>query len=156
MCVFYVYMSCFNKTLHFFFFNITEIYFLMLLETWSPRSRWYQGWFLVRPLFLTCSMPFYFFILYFFYWSITALQWCVSFCFITKWISYTYTYIPISPPSCILLPPSLSHFSRWSQITELISLCYVAASHYASLFKSVDFWIQSPGFEYQLSHLLIM
>ena len=25
------------------------------------------------------------------YWSIIALQWCVSFCFITKWISYTYT-----------------------------------------------------------------
>ena len=28
-----------------------------------------------------------------------ALQWCVSFCFITEWISYTYTYIPISLPS---------------------------------------------------------
>ena len=41
------------------------------------------------------------------YWSIIALQWCVSFCFITKWISYTYTYIPISPPSCISLPPTL-------------------------------------------------
>ena len=35
------------------------------------------------------------------YWSIIALQWCVSFCFITKWIRYTYTYIPISPPSCV-------------------------------------------------------
>ena len=63
------------------------------------------------------------------HWSIIALQWCVSFCFITKWISYTYTYIPISPPSCVSLPPSLSHPSRWSQSTELISLCYVAASH---------------------------
>ena len=30
------------------------------------------------------------------YWSIIALQWCVSFCFITKWVSYTYTYVPIS------------------------------------------------------------
>ena len=47
------------------------------------------------------------------FWSIIALQWCVSFCFITKWISYTYTYIPISPPSCISLPPSLSHPSRY-------------------------------------------
>ena len=41
------------------------------------------------------------------YWSIIALQWCVSFCFITKWISYTYTYVPISLPSCISLPPTL-------------------------------------------------
>ena len=63
------------------------------------------------------------------YWSIIAFQWCVSFCFLTKWISYTYTYIPISPPSGISLPSSLSHPSRWSQSTELISLCYAAASH---------------------------
>ena len=72
-------------------------------------------------------------ILFFFflhlYWSIIALQWCVSFCFITKWISYAYTYSPISPPSCVSLPPSLSHPSRLSQSTELISLCYAAASH---------------------------
>ena len=40
-----------------------------------------------------------------------------------------YTYIPISPPSCVSLPPSLSHSSRWSQSTELIALCYAAASH---------------------------
>ena len=54
----------------------------------------------------------FFFIFIFFkhlYWSITALQWCVCFCFITKLISYTYTYIPISPPSCVSLPPSQSH-----------------------------------------------
>ena len=40
-----------------------------------------------------------------------------------------HTQVPISPPSCISLPPSLSHPSRWSQSTELISLCYAAASH---------------------------
>ena len=42
---------------------------------------------------------------------------------------YIYIYLPISPPSCVSLPPSLSHPSRWSQSTALISLCYVAASH---------------------------
>ena len=52
------------------------------------------------------------------YWSIIALQWCVSFCFITKWISYTYTYIPISLPSCISLPLTLPiPPPRWSQST---------------------------------------
>ena len=66
-----------------------------------------------------------------------SMVWCVSFCFITKWISYTYTYIPISPPFCISLPPSLSHPSRWSQSTELISLCYAAASHQLAILHLV-------------------
>ena len=38
------------------------------------------------------------------YWSIIAFQWCGSFCFITKWISYTYTCPHIS--SLLRLPPS--------------------------------------------------
>ena len=48
-----------------------------------------------------------------------------------------YTYIPISPPSCVPLPPSLSHPSRWSPSTKLISLCYMAASHYLSILHLV-------------------
>ena len=71
------------------------------------------------------------------YWSIIALQCCVSCCSITKWISYMYTYIPISPPSCISLPHSISHPSRWTQSTELISLCYAAASHQLAILHLV-------------------
>ena len=37
------------------------------------------------------------------------------------------------PPSCVSLPPSLSHPSRWSQSAELISLCCAAASHWLSI-----------------------
>ena len=53
-----------------------------------------------------------------------------------------FTYIPISPPSCVSLPPSLSRPSRWSQSTELISLCYVAASHQLSVLHLVVYICQ--------------
>ena len=47
-----------------------------------------------------------------------ALQWCVSFCFITKWISYTYTYISISPPSCVIGSQRLSGLPK---VIKLVS-----------------------------------
>ena len=46
--------------------------------------------------FLKIFLSFFFFFKHL-YWSIIALQCSVSFCCITTWISYTYTYIPTSP-----------------------------------------------------------
>ena len=40
---------------------------------------------------------------------------------------YIYIYPHIS--TLLRLPPTLPIPSRWSQSTELISLCYAAASH---------------------------
>ena len=71
------------------------------------------------------------------YWSPVASQYYVSFCCTTKWISHMHTYVPISPPSWAYLPSSLSHPSRSSQSTDLISLCYAAASHWLSILHLV-------------------
>ena len=57
-----------------------------------------------------------------FYWTITALHSCVSFCCTMKRISYMETYIlPLGPPSH---PPP----SRSSQSTELSFRCFVTGS----------------------------
>ena len=62
------------------------------------------------------------------YWSIIALHCCVSCCCIT--VNQLYVYIYPHIPSLLHLPPTLPiPPSRWSQSTELISLCYAAASH---------------------------
>ena len=84
------------------------------------------------------------FFLFFFkqlYWSIIALQWCVSFCFITKWISYTYTYIPISSPSHHPYPtplglckaPSWSPCAMWLLSTSYLFYIWRCIYVYATL-----------------------
>ena len=81
--------------------------------------------------------------IYFFkylYWSIITLQCYVSSCCITKWISYMYTYIPLSPSSCASLSPSLSH----DDLSVLCS-CFPLAIYF--IFGSVYMSMQ-------LSHLV--
>ena len=70
------------------------------------------------------AFPFFLFFFFHLYWSIIALQWCVSFCFITKVNQKIWNaYILLSPSSCISLPPSLSHPSvvtkHWADLPVL-------------------------------------
>ena len=48
-----------------------------------------------------------------------------------------HTHVPISPPSWVFLPSSLSHPSRSLQSSKPISLCYSAASHHPTILHSV-------------------
>ena len=54
--------------------------------------------FFMYPFSVTCEK----FLKFIFNWRITALQCCIGFCHITKWISQTYTRVP---PFWISLPP---------------------------------------------------
>ena len=78
-----------------------------------------------------------FFFLIDLYWSIIALQYCVSFRCTTKRISHMHTHVPISPPTWASIPSSLSQPSRSLQSTEPISPCYAAASHHLTVLHSV-------------------
>ena len=76
------------------------------------------------------------------YWSIIALQWCISFYCITKCISYTYTYILISPPSCISptlpIPPLQVETKYRADLPGLcgcfpLAICFTFGSTYMSM-----------------------
>ena len=66
---------------------------------------------------------------------------------------YIYTFPYLLPPASPSLPPSLSHPSRWSQSTELISLCYAVASHQLSILHLVMYIC--PCHSLTLSHLTL-
>lgn len=65
---------------------------------------------------------------FFLNWRMIALRHCVSFCFITTWISYKYTHISI--PFSVL--PTALHTLPLSLITEYWSSVLRAASHQPS------------------------
>jgi len=72
--------------------------------------------------------------------SITALQCCISFCCIVKWISYIYTYISSSRTSLppVPHPTHLGHHraQSWAPYTQLPSSFLLTCS---SVFMSVPF-----------------
>ena len=67
----------------------------------------------------------------------TCFSFCVGFCCTIMWISRKYTYLP----SIMSLPPTPS-MCRWSQSTELSSLCYTAASRQVSILPMVVYICQ--------------
>ena len=95
----------------------------------------------LAPRFFMTIFFFYYFLIDL-YWSIIASQYYASFCCTTRQISHIHTHVPISPPSWASLPSSLSHPSRSSQSTELISLCYAAASHQPTILHSLVYICQ--------------
>ena len=67
------------------------------------------------------------FLLSYFYWSIVALQCCVSFYCIAKWISHTYTYFP----PFFGCPSHLGHCSALSRIPCVLQCVPMSCLFYA-------------------------
>ena len=85
--------------------------------------------------------------------DIVGLQYRISFCYMTKWISYTYTYIP----SLLDLPPTSHYIPLYSsslQSTELSSQPYSEDSHWLPILHMAvhTYQLQPPN----LSHPLLL
>ena len=108
-------------------YNHSAVQTLEFLGTWT---RWIIKNHLELSHGITVEIPIAIrFTLY--YWKIIALQYCVSFCHISTWISYRYTYVPslLNP-----LPSASSfHHSRLSRSNGLSSLCHIANFHLLSI-----------------------
>ena len=115
----------------------------------QPRTRWRESWETQPKRTRTFSLMYFYTICIF-----TSDFSCIAF-FLTSLLEYNcftvlcqfllynkvnqlYIYIyPDISSLLVSLPPSLSHPSMWSQSTELISLCYAAASHQPSILHLV-------------------
>ena len=81
----------------------------------------------------------------FFYWSIKTLQFCISFCCTTKWISCIYTYIrslfAFPPTLCPTTSYSPSHSSSSPRSTESKSPCLFSSFPLAIYFTYGDVYM---------------
>ena len=90
----------------------------------------------------SASVFIYFYFSKHLYGSIIALQWCVTFCFITKWISYTYISPHISSllhlPPTLPIPPLQVVTEHWADLPVLcgcfpLAICFTFGSVYMSM-----------------------
>ena len=101
------------------------------------------------------------FIYLFIYWSIIALQWCVSFCFITKWISYTYMFPYLFPLASLFLTSTNKNISVWDCIFikltlsfflsfnwEIIYMLYIYVKCLIFIFWGVSFSLSKKVFSF--------
>ena len=92
--------------------------------------QWYYYWTIPNSFTKKCLQNLRHSCFFFFNWDMVALQWFISFCYITKQISRTYTYIPSSllDPDTTLhpIPLDLHRAPSWAPgTTEQVSTSYL-------------------------------